>query len=79
MLQRAWKRFEVMLHQGLLPNAIVYNPLLSACSKRELPHRVCKRIKAMQPNMITYGAVLSAGERDLSAVEKGTRPNQHRA
>ena len=31
------------------------------------------------PNMITYGAVLSAGERDLSAVEKGTRPNQHRA
>ena len=31
------------------------------------------------PNMITYSAVLSAGENDLSAGEKGQRPEQHRA
>ena len=47
MPQRAWKRFEAMLHQGLLPKAIVYNALFDAFGKRELPQRFWKRIDAM--------------------------------
>ena len=65
--QRAWKRIEAMLHQGLLPKAIIYSALFSACMNRGLPQTVLQRIKAMLhqwllPKAITYCALISAQE-----------------
>ena len=37
--QRALQLLEAMLHQGLLPDVVTYNALISACEKGTLPQR----------------------------------------
>merc|ERR1711920_888232 len=57
-----------MLHQGLLPNVITYNALISACEKGALPQRALQFLETMLhqgllPNVITYNALISACEK----------------
>ena len=48
-----------MLHQGLPPDVIAYNTLISACEKDTLPQRALQPLEAMlhqglQPDVTTY-------------------------
>ena len=57
-----------MLHQGLLPDVITYNALISACEKGALPQRALQLLEAMLhqgllPDGITYIALVSAYEK----------------
>ena len=61
-----------MRHQGLLPNVITYNALISACEKGALPQRALQLLETMLhqgllPDVITYNTL-------ISAYEKGTFP-----
>ena len=54
-----------MLHQGLLPNVITYNALVSACEKGTLPYKtrvLCEALlhQGLLPVVITYSAFISA-------------------
>ena len=57
-----------MKQQGLLPNVITYNALISACEKGKQPERALELFEAMQqrgvvPNVITYSALISVCEK----------------
>ena len=54
-----------MLHQGLLPDGIPYDALISACGKGTQPQRALQLLEAMMhqgllPDGITYSALVSA-------------------
>merc|ERR1712039_876525 len=54
---------ETMLHQGLLPNVVTYNALISACEKGALPQRALQLFETMLhqdllPDVITYNALI---------------------
>ena len=54
-----------MQQQGLEPNVITYNAMISACEKGQQAERVLQLFEAMQqqrlePNVITYNAMISA-------------------
>ena len=54
-----------MKQQGVVPNVITYNALISACEKGKQPRRTIEILQAMQgqglvPNVITYSALISA-------------------
>ena len=56
-----------MQRQGLVPDVITYNALISACEKGKQPERALELFEAMQrqglvPNVITYNALISACE-----------------
>ena len=61
-----------MQQQGVVPNAITYNALSSACEKGWQPERALQVFELMQnpgvvPNATTYSAL-------SSACEKGKQP-----
>jgi len=63
-----------MQRQGMVPEVITYNALISACEKGNHSEQAMKVFKAMQrqcllPNVITYCAL-------ISACEKGKQPEQ---
>ena len=63
--QRALHLLEAMLHQGLLPDGIPYDALISACGKGTQPQRALQLLEAMMhhgllPDGITYSALVSA-------------------
>ena len=63
-----------MRHQGLLPDVITYNALISACEKGTLSERALQLLETMLhqgllPDVITYNAL-------ISACEKGTLPQR---
>jgi pentatricopeptide repeat domain-containing protein 1 len=54
-----------MERQGVMPNVITYNALISACEKGKQPERALEVFEAMQrqgvvPGVITYSALISA-------------------
>ena len=56
-----------MEQQGVVPNAITYSALISACENGKLPEQAVKAFEAMEqqgvmPNAITYNAFTSACE-----------------
>ena len=63
-----------MRDQGLLPDVITNNALISACEKGTLPQRALQLTETMWdqgllPDVITYNAL-------TSACEKGTSPQR---
>ena len=61
-----------MQQQGVVPEVITYNALISACEKGKQDERAMRIFEAMQqqgvmPEVITYNAL-------ISACEKGTQP-----
>ena len=57
-----------MNHNGLEPNTITYNAVISACEKGEWPEKALELLEEMQhnglePDMITYSVVISACEK----------------
>ena len=57
-----------MQRQGVVPDVITYNAVISACEKGKQAERALEVFKAMQwqcvvPNVITYNAVISACEK----------------
>ena len=57
-----------MQRLGVVPDAITYNALISACEKGKQPGRVLELFEAMQrqcvvPNAITYSTLISAYEK----------------
>ena len=62
-----------MLHQGLLPDVLAYNALISACEKATEPGRavnVSATIPrpAMKPDLVSYTALVSACEKSQGIV-----------
>ena len=60
--------FEALLYQGLLPDVITHNALISACGKGAPPQRAWQLFEAMLhqgllPDGITYNALVSACEK----------------
>ena len=58
-----------MLRQGLLPDGIPYNALVSACGKGGLQQRACEPLPAMhhqglRPDVTTYSPAISAYAKD---------------
>ena len=63
-----------MRQQGMMPDVITYNALISACEKGKQPKQAGQMLQAMQwqrvvPNVVTYNALISAGA-------KGKQPEQ---
>ena len=63
-----------MQQQGVVPDVITYNALISTCEKGKQPQRALEVFQAMQqqgvvPDVITYSAL-------ISACEKGKQPQQ---
>ena len=63
-----------MQQQGIVPNIITYNAVISACEKGKQPERALEILDKMQqqrivPNIITYSAL-------ISACEKGKQPER---
>ena len=61
-----------MQRQGVAPNVITYNALISTCEKGKKPERAHELLKAMQrqgvvPNVITYSALISTCESGIQA------------
>ena len=57
-----------MQRQGLVPSAITYDALISACEKGKQPERALELFEAMQrqgvvADKITYKALMSACEK----------------
>ncbi len=66
--ERALELIEAMQRQGLVPDVITYNALISACEKGKQPERALELFEATQrqglvPNVITYNALISACEK----------------
>ena len=57
-----------MVQQGVVPNAITYNALISACEKGKQPEQSPSVFAAMEqqavvPNLIAHNALISACEK----------------
>ena len=57
-----------MQQHSVLPDVIIYNALISACSKGKAPEQALQVFKAMQkqgavPDLITYCTLISACEK----------------
>ena len=63
-----------MQRQGVVPDVISYNAVISACEKGKQPERAMRIFEATQqqgvvPNIVTYSAL-------ISACEKGEQPER---
>ena len=63
-----------MQRQEVVPNAITYSALISACEKGQQPKQAQEMLQAMQrqgvvPNFMTYSAL-------FSTCEEGQQPKQ---
>ena len=59
-----------MSQQGVVPEVITYNALISACEKGTQPERALKLLDTMKqegvvPGVITYNALISACEKGI--------------
>ena len=65
--QRTFERFQAMLHHGVLPDAISYNALISACKKSTMPQRALQLFETAAPRplsrTVTYNSLISACEK----------------
>ena len=62
------KVFKTMMRQGVIPDAITYSALISACEKGKQPEQALLVFASMEqqgvvPDEITYGALISACEK----------------